>query len=232
LVIGDREVETRAVAVRTREGVDLGSMPVDDFTAVAGTSGFPAWSPRIGVMIIKREMRQDKRAAPKAPINENISAREVRLIGADGEQVGIVSIDEALRIAEEAKLDLVEISADAVPPVCRIMDYGKHLFEKKKQVAAAKKNQKQIQVKEIKFRPGTEEGDYQVKLRNLVRFLSDGDRAKVSLRFRGREMAHQELGMELLKRVEADLLEYGSVEQHPKMEGRQLIMVIAPKKKK
>ena len=177
-------------------------------------------------------MRQDKRAAPKAPINENITAREVRLIGADGEQVGIVSIDEALRVAEEAKLDLVEISADAVPPVCRIMDYGKHLFEKKKQVAAAKKNQKQIQVKEVKFRPGTEEGDYQVKLRNLVRFLSDGDRAKVSLRFRGREMAHQELGMELLKRVEGDLAEYGSVEQHPKMEGRQLIMVIAPKKKK
>lgn len=177
-------------------------------------------------------MRQDKRAAPKAPINENISAREVRLIGADGEQVGIVSIDEALRIAEEAKLDLVEISADASPPVCRVMDYGKHLFEKKKQVAAAKKNQKQIQVKEVKFRPGTEEGDYQVKLRNLIRFLSEGDRAKVSLRFRGREMAHQELGMELLKRVEGDLLEYGSVEQHPKMEGRQLIMVIAPKKKK
>jgi translation initiation factor IF-3 len=183
-------------------------------------------------MTIKREMRQDKRAAPKAPINENISAREVRLIGANGEQIGIVSIDEALQVAEEAKLDLVEISADAIPPVCRIMDYGKHLFEKKKQVAAAKKNQKQIQVKEVKFRPGTEEGDYQVKLRNLVRFLSDGDRAKVSLRFRGREMAHQELGMELLKRVETDLAEYGSVEQHPKMEGRQLIMVIAPKKKK
>ena len=177
-------------------------------------------------------MRQDKRTAPKAPINENISAREVRLIGADGEQIGIVSIDEALQVAEEAKLDLVEISADANPPVCRIMDYGKHLFEKKKQVAAAKKNQKQVQVKEVKFRPGTEEGDYQVKLRNLVRFLSDGDRAKVSLRFRGREMAHQELGMELLKRVENDLAEYGSVEQHPKMEGRQLIMVIAPKKKK
>ncbi|MBE7927716.1 MULTISPECIES: translation initiation factor IF-3 [Pseudomonadaceae] len=183
-------------------------------------------------MTIKREMRQDKRAAPKAPINENISAREVRLIGADGEQIGIVSIDEALRIAEEAKLDLVEISADATPPVCRVMDYGKHLFEKKKQIAAAKKNQKQIQVKEVKFRPGTEEGDYQVKLRNLMRFLNEGDRAKVSLRFRGREMAHQELGMELLKRVEADLAEYGSVEQHPKMEGRQLIMVIAPKKKK
>ncbi|MEE4461568.1 translation initiation factor IF-3 [Azotobacter chroococcum] len=183
-------------------------------------------------MIIKREMRQDRKAQPKAPINENISAREVRLIGVDGEQIGIVSIDEALRVAEEAKLDLVEISADAVPPVCRIMDYGKHLFEKKKQVAAAKKNQKQVQIKEIKFRPGTEEGDYQVKLRNLVRFLCEGDKAKVSLRFRGREMAHQELGMELLKRVETDLVEYGAVEQHPKMEGRQLIMVIAPKKKK
>ncbi|ALZ84019.1 MULTISPECIES: translation initiation factor IF-3 [Pseudomonas] len=177
-------------------------------------------------------MRQDKRAAPRAPINENITAREVRLIGADGQQVGIVSIQEALQAAEEAKLDLVEITADALPPVCRIMDYGKHVFEKKKQVAAAKKNQKQAQVKEIKFRPGTEEGDYQVKLRNLVRFLTEGDKAKISLRFRGREMAHQELGMELLKRVEADLVEHGTVEQHPKMEGRQLIMVIAPKKKK
>ena len=177
-------------------------------------------------------MRKDKRAAPRAPINENITAREVRLIGADGQQVGIVSIQEALQAAEDAKLDLVEITADAVPPVCRIMDYGKHVFEKKKQVAAAKKNQKQAQVKEIKFRPGTEEGDYQVKLRNLVRFLTEGDKAKISLRFRGREMAHQELGMELLKRVEADLVEHGTVEQHPKMEGRQLIMVIAPKKKK
>nr|Q8RQ01.1 RecName: Full=Translation initiation factor IF-3 [Azotobacter vinelandii]AAL87031.1 initiation factor 3 [Azotobacter vinelandii] len=181
---------------------------------------------------MKREMRQDRKAQPKAPINENISAREVRLIGVDGEQIGIVSIDEALRVAEEAKLDLVEISADAVPPVCRIMDYGKHLFEKKKQVAAAKKNQKQVQIKEIKFRPGTEEGDYQVKLRNLVRFLNDGDKAKVSLRFRGREMAHQELGMELLKRVENDLAEFGTVEQYPKLEGRQLMMVIAPKKRK
>ncbi len=177
-------------------------------------------------------MRQDRRSAPKAPINENITAREVRLIGADGEQVGIVSIDEALAIAEEAKLDLVEISPDAQPPVCRIMDYGKHLFERKKQQAQARKNQKQIQIKEVKFRPGTDVGDYQVKLRNLIRFLEDGDKAKVSLRFRGREMAHQELGMELLKQVEKDLEEYGSVEQHPKMEGRQLIMVIAPKKKK
>ncbi|MBS7325132.1 MAG: translation initiation factor IF-3 [Thiopseudomonas sp.] len=177
-------------------------------------------------------MRQDRRSAPKAPINENITAREIRLIGADGEQVGIVSIDEALAAAEEAKLDLVEISPDAQPPVCRIMDYGKHLFEKKKQQAQARKNQKQIQVKEVKFRPGTDVGDYQVKLRNLIRFLEEGDKAKVTLRFRGREMAHQELGMELLKQVENDLVEYGTVEQHPKMEGRQLIMVIAPKKKK
>lgn len=177
-------------------------------------------------------MRQDKRAAQRPPINENITAREVRLIGAEGEQIGILSIQEALAAAEEAKLDLVEISPDAEPPVCRIMDYGKHIFEKKKQQAAARKNQKQIQIKEIKFRPGTEEGDYKVKLRNLIKFLSEGDKAKVSLRFRGREMAHQELGMELLKRVEADLAEYGTVEQHPKMEGRQLMMVLAPKKKK
>ena len=177
-------------------------------------------------------MRQDKRAAQRPPINENITAREVRLIGAEGEHIGIVSIQEAMAVAEEAKLDLVEISPDAEPPVCRVMDYGKHVFEKKKQQAVARKNQKQIQIKEIKFRPGTEEGDYKVKLRNLIRFLSDGDKAKVSLRFRGREMAHQELGMELLKRVEQDLLEYGTVEQYPKMEGRQLMMVIAPKKKK
>lgn len=177
-------------------------------------------------------MRQDRRVQARPPINENITAREVRLIGVDGQQIGVVSIAEAIQAAEEAKLDLVEIVADAVPPVCRIMDYGKHLFEKKKQAAEAKKNQKQAQIKEVKFRPGTEEGDYQVKLRNLVRFLTDGDKAKVSLRFRGREMAHQELGMELLKRVENDLAEYGAVEQHPKMEGRQLIMVIAPKKRK
>ena len=177
-------------------------------------------------------MRQDRRSAPRAPINENITAREVRLIGADGEQVGIVSIDEALAAADEAKLDLVEISPDAQPPVCRIMDYGKHLFERKKQQAQARKNQKQVQVKEVKFRPGTDVGDYQVKLRNLIRFLEDGDKDKVSLRFRGREMAHQDLGMELLQQVEKDLEEYGTVEQRPKMEGRQLIMVLAPKKRK
>ena len=154
------------------------------------------------------------------------------MIGADGEQVGIVTLAEALQHAEAAKLDLVQIAADAEPVVCKIMDYGKHVFEAKKQKAAAKKKQKQIQVKEIKFRPGTDIGDYQVKLRNLVRFLEAGDKAKVTLRYRGREMAHQELGMELLKRVENDLAELATVEQFPKMEGRQLTMVLAPKKKR
>jgi len=139
---------------------------------------------------------------------------------------------EALEMAYEQDLDLVEISPDAKPPVCRIMDYGKFLFEQGKKAHAARKHQKQVQVKEVKFRPGTEEGDYQVKLRNLIRFLSDGDRVKVTLRYRGREMAHQEIGLKLLKRVEADLAELGTVEQFPKMEGRQTVMVIAPKKKK
>ena len=137
----------------------------------------------------------------------------MRLIGASGEQVGIVSIEEARQAALEAKLDLVEIAPDADPVVCKVLDYGKMVFEAKKGKAAAKKKQRRMQVKEMKFRPGTDEGDYQVKLRNLTRFLSDGDKAKVTLRFRGREMAHQELGIELLKRIEADLAELGTVEQ-------------------
>jgi translation initiation factor IF-3 len=157
-------------------------------------------------------------------------AQEVRLVGAEGEQVGVVSLTEALAAAEEASLDLVQIT-DTDPIVCKVMDYGKHVFDAKKQKAAAKKKQKRTQIKEMKFRPGTEEGDYQVKLRNLVRFLENGDKAKVTLRFRGREMAHQEIGMELLKRIEADLAELGAVEQFPKMEGRQLTMVISPKRK-
>jgi len=144
----------------------------------------------------------------------------------------VVPTAKALELAEEAGLDLVEVSPDAKPPVCRIMDHNKFLFEQRKKQQAAKKKQKQVQVKEIKFRPGTEEGDYQVKLRNLTRFLSDGDRVKVTLRFRGREMAHQQLGVDLLKRVEADLAELGTVEQFPRMEGRQMVMLIAPKKKK
>ncbi len=156
----------------------------------------------------------------------------MRLIGADGEQIGIVPLGEAKRIAYDSGLDLVEISPQADPPVCRIMDYGKFRFEQNKKLQAAKKKQKQIQVKEVKFRPGTGEGDYQIKLRNLIRFLEDGDKAKVTVRFRGREMAHRELGMELLKRIEKDLEEHAVVEQHPKMEGRQMVMVLAPKKKK
>ncbi|MFN3882699.1 MAG: translation initiation factor IF-3 [Nitrincola lacisaponensis] len=178
-------------------------------------------------------MRRDNRRggrAPLPPINENIRATELRLIGADGSQVGIVTIDQALEMAQAAELDLVQIS-DSDPIVCKIMDYGKHQYELKKKANEAKKKQTQMQVKEVKFRPGTDEGDYQVKLRNLIRFLESGDKAKVTLRFRGREMAHQELGMQLLKRIEADLSEHGSVEQHPKMEGRQMVMVVAPKKK-
>jgi len=154
----------------------------------------------------------------------------VRLINQDGEQLGIVPIADATRIAEEAQMDLVEIAPNAEPPVCRIMDYGKFRFEESKKLQTAKKKQKQTQVKEIKFRPGTDIGDYNIKLRKLIAFLGDGDRTKVTLRFRGREMAHQELGMQLLQRVKADLEEYGTVEQEPKMEGRLMVMVLAPKK--
>lgn len=171
-------------------------------------------------------------SAKKPLINEFIDADKVRLVGADGSQVGVVSIEEARAAAEEAKLDLVLIAPDADPVVCKIMDYGKHVFDLKKQKAANKKKQRRVHVKEVKFRPGTEEGDYQVKLRNLIRFLSDGDKAKVSLRFRGREMAHQHLGQELVERIRDDLAEYGTVEQEPKMEGRQIVMVLAPVKKR
>ncbi len=144
--------------------------------------------------------------------------------------LGVVPIRVAQQAALDAELDLVEIVPNATPPVCRVMDYGKYLFEEGKKRHAAKKKQKQIQVKEIKFRPGTDEGDYQVKLRNLIRFLTEGDKAKVTIRFRGRELMHQELGMKVVQRLETDLVEYGIVEQHPKMEGRQLVMVLSPKK--
>jgi len=153
------------------------------------------------------------------------------LIGVDGEQLGIVSLSQALSMAEEADIDLVEIAPQAAPPVCRLMDYGKFKFHESKRQHEARLKQKQVQVKEVKFRPGTDEGDYQVKLRNLTRFLQDGDKAKVTLRFRGREITHQELGLELLKRVEADLKEFAVVEQFPKMEGRQMVMVLGPHKK-
>ena len=163
-------------------------------------------------------------------MNEDIIAPQIRVIGSAGDQLGILETKEALAKAAEEDLDLVEIVPNADPPVCRIMDHGKFLFEESKKKHAAKKKQKQIQVKEVKFRPGTDVGDYEVKLRNLKRFLGHGDRVKVTLRFRGREMAHQELGAQLLKRVESDLNELASVEQFPRMEGRQMVMVMAPKK--
>jgi len=172
-----------------------------------------------------------RRDSDRARINHQISVQEVRLIDAEGEQVGIVSTREALRSAEEVGLDLVEISPTAKPPVCRIMDYGKFLFEISKKQAEAKKKQKQIQVKELKFRPTTEEGDYQVKLRNLIRFLEHGDKVKITLRFRGREVAHQDLGMKILDRLQQDTAEFAVVEQQAKREGRQLMMVLSPKKK-
>jgi translation initiation factor IF-3 len=178
-----------------------------------------------------------KRTASKAQkervlLNEDIAASRVRLVSSNGGQVGIVPREDALSEARREGLDLVLIVPDANPPVVKVMDYGKHLFDLKKAKTAQRKKQKQIQVKEMKFRPGTEEGDYQVKLRNLVRFLDDGDKAKVSLRFRGREMAHPEIGLELLKRIENDLEEHGSVETAPKFEGRQMTMVLSARKRK
>ena len=155
----------------------------------------------------------------------------MRLIDIHGNQAGVVSTREAMLAAEENGCDLVEISPTARPPVCRIMDYGKFLFEVSKKQAEAKKKQKQIQVKELKFRPTTEDGDYQIKLRNLLRFLNHGDKVKITLRFRGREVAHQELGIKIIERVQQDTVEYAIIEQHPKREGRQLMMVLAPKKK-
>lgn len=200
--------------------------------AAKRTERRPANGQPSGEKVIKKERRGAGPSTRKNRINDEINVPRVRLIGADGSQVGIVSINEALDAAYEAELDLVEIAAEAEPPVCRIMDYGKHIFEDKKQKAEARKKQKQIQVKEIKFRPVTEEGDYQVKLRNLKRFLEEGDKARVTMRFRGREIAHQELAIKVLKRIEADLEDFGVVEQQPEMEGKQMIMVFGPKKRK
>ncbi|MDA1075259.1 MAG: translation initiation factor IF-3 [Proteobacteria bacterium] len=177
-------------------------------------------------------MKKGGKRIERSLLNEEITAREVRLVAADGSQVGVVSRSRALEESKKSGMDLVLIAPDAVPPVVKVMDYGKHLFEVKKTKAAQRKKQKQIQVKEMKFRPGTEDGDYKVKLRNLIRFLEDGDKAKVSLRFRGREVVHPEIGMQLMKRIEEDLAEYGSVESEPKFEGRQVIMLLGPRKKK
>ncbi|HMX14407.1 MAG TPA: translation initiation factor IF-3, partial [Thauera aminoaromatica] len=167
----------------------------------------------------------------KQRVNREITAPEVRLVGEEGEQLGIVSLNASLSMAEEAGLDLVEIAPMAVPPVCKLMDFGKFKYQEQKKAHEARLKQKQVQVKEVKLRPGTDENDYQIKLRNLKRFLEEGDKCKVTLRFRGREMAHQEFGLRQLERVKADLEELGQVEQMPKMEGRQMIMIIAPKKK-
>jgi translation initiation factor IF-3 len=163
-------------------------------------------------------------------LNGEINAPEIRLVGVDGEQLGIVPLAEAMAKAEAAELDLVEIAPMAKPPVCRIMDYGKFKYREAKKQHEAKLKLKQIQVKEVKFRPGTDEGDYKIKLRNLTRFLGEGDKAKVTLRFRGREMAHQEFGVRLLERIRGDLEPVATVEQFPRLEGRQMVMLLAPKK--
>ena len=164
-------------------------------------------------------------------MNSRINAKEVRLIASNGDQVGVVETSKALQLATDENLDLVEIVPNQSPPVCRIMDYGKYKFEQSKKARSAKKKQKQTQVKEIKFRPNTEEADYQVKLKNLIKFLTAGDKAKITMRFRGRELAHKEIGLRLLKRVESDLSDIASVEQEPVSEGRQFVMLLSPNKK-
>nr|WP_276309433.1 translation initiation factor IF-3 [Ahniella affigens] len=155
----------------------------------------------------------------------------MRLIGPDGEQVGVVSKDEAMRMAADADMDLVEIVPNSDPPVCRVMDFGKFRFEQQKKANAAKKKQKQIEIKELKFRPTTDEGDYQIKLRNLRRFIAEGDKVKINIRFKGRELAHTELGIAMAKRLEEDLKEEVTIEQFPRLEGRQMVMMVAPKRK-
>lgn len=181
---------------------------------------------------VETPIKKTSKRIDRSLLNDDIEASSVRLVAADGSQRGVVPRAEALAEARQSGLDLVLVAADANPPVCKVMDYGKYLFELKKTKAAQRKKQKQIQVKEMKFRPGTEEGDYQVKLRNLRRFLEEGDKTKVSLRFRGREVVHPEIGMNLMTRIAADLDDLGSVEAEPKFEGRQVIMVLAPRKNK
>ena len=165
------------------------------------------------------------------PINDEINANKVRLIGSKGEQLGILSLEEALDKAKEFSLDLVQMAKEGDPVVCKLMDHGKHIFDSKKQKSASRKKQKRILIKEIKFRPVTEENDYQIKVNKIKNFLEEGNKAKVTLRFRGREMAHQNIGMNLLKRVEEDLESIANVEQFPTLEGRQLVMMMAPNKK-
>ena len=165
-------------------------------------------------------------------LNGEITAPEVRLLGVENEQLGVVRLGDARRLAEEADVDLVEIAPTAVPPVCRLMDYGKFRYQEQKRANEAKAKQKIVQIKEVKFRPATDEGDYAIKVRNMLGFLEEGDKVKITLRFRGREMAHQEFGIRLLERVRADIDEIAVVESMPRMEGRQMVMMVAPRKKK
>jgi len=206
----------------------------------SGFSGPPSpwgWRPARSFVFPPEDPSIVTKAPPVAEqrahrINGEITVPEIRLIGPDSEPLGIVNTREALRMAEEADVDLVEIAPTAMPPVCRLMDYGKFKYQEQKRAHDARLKQKIIQVKEVKFRPGTDEGDYLIKMRNVKRFLDDGDKAKITLRFRGREMAHQEFGIRLLERIRTELDEVAVVEQMPKLEGRQMIMVIAPKRKK
>jgi len=202
----------------------IGNSPTPSLIGLTFFASAPGVRFLFGERLIATEKKQTR-------INGEITAPEVRLVGVEGEQLGIVKIYDALRQAEEADLDLVEIAPTAQPPVCKIMDYGKFKYQESKKQHEAKLKQKQVQIKEIKFSPGTDEGDYQIKLRNLIKFLEEGDKTKITLRFRGREMAHQEIGMAQLRRVSNDLAELAVVEQFPKMEGRQLVMMLAPKKK-
>ena len=179
-------------------------------------------------------MAQPRRAFEKKnkqPINQFIKAEKVRLISQTGEQLGVVELKEALAKAKDQELDLVQMNKDSDTPVCKMMDYGKHLFDQKKQKAASKKKTKKTQLKEIKFRPGTDENDYQIKMRNIVKFLNEGDKTKITMRFRGRELAHKDIGLKLLKRVESDLVNIANVEQEPIAEGRQFVMLLSPNKK-
>ena len=179
-------------------------------------------------------MAQPRRAFEKKnkqPVNQFIKAEKVRLISQTGEQLGVVELKEALAKAKDQELDLVQMNKDSDTPVCKMMDYGKHLFDQKKQKAASKKKTKKTQLKEIKFRPGTDENDYQIKMRNIIKFLNDGDKTKITMRFRGRELAHKEIGLNLLKRVESDLIDIANVEQEPISEGRQFVMLLSPNRK-
>ena len=187
---------------------------------------------RVESIAARKKPGAQRQKGDQRSINEDIDSSNVRLIDSQGEQVGIVGRDDALERAGQEDMDLVELDGNADPPVARIMDYGKWKFEQQKKQQAARKKQKQIEVKEVKFRPGTDAGDYQTKLRNVRRFLDDGDKVKCTLRFRGREMAHQDLGMDLLQRVEQDVEDVATVDQRPRMEGRLMVMMLSPRKSK